>query len=464
MADFFHFFAFLCNSVKNNGIHIYVFCVINILVVRNGNPNINTNKKGKRMSVKKINPTAPSPKAQSSVAKTPEEKANTILTIKPKTGRTASVRCLEKVSEGLGCLVNWKTGKTIWKASEIAAKAMSAGLPTEVTDTIKPNSTRMAVSVAIEDSKWKRMRKEGKKIEVSLVHEDKNGNQTYGFLGWEKDGNDENAKASRKQFDRVCLGSDRKWLYKGQTEEAATFCNIVDFHLEHLSASDINTKVTTPMLGLLQSCRVGSASYFVRQTPENDELIEKWSSFMAEIDFELFPMTLAFDKRTQSSLVSGATADMTKRLEVQVNKIAEWKKKNRVHARSRDVALRELGKLMTDAELVEDALETKLKSLTDAINSAIDEANDIIKTTAPAGISAPIFAAMSKLLEREDKVLETTPHGKVYFFLVPEFTDFLANGKISPPARKCLRSLGYFHYIESGVVILRPLAEITNRV
>ena len=238
-------------------------------------------------------------------------------------------------------------------------------------------------------------------------------------MGFIKNGDDEKAKPTRDTIDKVVYDEkDKKWMSQGinGTTEAKEFCRIVDFHLSHYTASDVNTKVTTPMLKALNSCRIGSSSYFVRQTAANDEMVTNWSKFMSDIGYELFPVTAAKDLRTQGSLASGATAHMEKELDALVATVEKWEKDNRIHGRSKDACLDKLGILMENAEKVEEALQCKLTELTSAIDALQKQAMTIINSVAPNGVPPAIYEGIKNLLQR-DRVLQETPHGKVYFFM-----------------------------------------------
>ena len=390
----------------------------------------------------------------------PEPTTATTIEIKD----SVSSHTLKKVADGLGCLINWKTGKRTLTPHYVLEAAVHADLPTSIKSNVKRHSLTAAVNLVREDSRWKKENKiNGRVLEINMIFEDNNGNRTYELLAFDKTGKADKAVGNRYQYDKVVVDKVGAPLHSGQTDEAKEFINLVNHHIIHLAPADINQMITTPLLHMMRAVRVGSASYFIRSSKLNDELVEKWANFFGKIGFELFPLTLAFDKRTQASLASEAGASIQRRIDDVGKKVDGWKKKNRVHMRSKDVALEELGSILKDLHEVESVLQLNLSGLEDAANALRKEALDIVQVQTPSGVSPTIHAALKAMLV-EEKILERTDHGNIYFFMKKEWEQFHtpSTGKLTTSAKKSIKALGFYHFESDGIVILRPLAELKS--
>tara|TARA_Y100000593_G_C4314564_1_gene340161 strand:- start:907 stop:2097 length:1191 start_codon:yes stop_codon:yes gene_type:complete len=395
--------------------------------------------------MKPINPVPPSPNAETNNSTTTDVK-----------------NALSRVSDGLGYILMWSSSAFRLTSSDLQQRATDANLPQEIVDSIVPHTVTASVGLAISDTRWKRVKFNKRKIEANVLHVDQNGTQTIEFLGYSKIGDDGNAEGKRSQLDKVVIDNQGNWMHRGNSSEdfADTFISIVDHHLSHLGGNDVYEKVTRPVLKQLRSYRITRNNYYVAQTSENNDLINSLENFFGSIGYELVCLTQAMDGRTRDGLSNRASRDLQGRLDDVHKKIGDWKSQNRVHGRSQETVITRLGEIMTDAEGLESALGTDLKSLRDAITAAKQEALGIINSQAPAGVAPAVYSTIKAMLT-DDRIMQKTDHGNVYLFKQELFKDFIKGNAFTAQADRATAALGYYSYVAQGLVILRPRAELS---
>lgn len=370
---------------------------------------------------------------------------------------------IQKVADGLGYMLMWVSSTVRLTPKQLREFSKDSGLPQDITDSFESNSVKAAVGRAIADRKTKNLTYNDARVEVKVLNEDNNGNMTIEFLGYDTEGTEKSKKGKRTHLDKVVVGSDRSWLYKGSgnyNEFVNPFIDRVNFHLEHLGGNDVYERVTNPMLRELRAIRVTRNNYYVSQTERNNARIECLDKFFNKIGYKLICLTQAIDTRTRDGISQQVSNTLKERLEGIQDKVSEWKSKNRVHGRSSETVLRELGDILVDTENLESNLGITMQALKDMISSVKDEANGILDNQAPTGVLPAVFDDMKKLIADTSKVRETTDAGNVYLFPVGDFGEYAKGTSLQASADKALNVLGYYSYVAQGFVVVRPVAEL----
>jgi hypothetical protein len=378
--------------------------------------------------------------------------------------QTAQVtNTIQKVADGLGYMLMWVSSSIRLTPTQLQDFSKAAGLPQDITDSFENNSVKASVGRAISDRKTKSLTYNDNRVEVKVLNEDNNGNLTIEFLGYETEGDKTTKRGKRTHLDKVVVGSDRSWLFKGNgnyDECVLPFIERVNYHLDHLGGNDVYEKVTNPMLKELRAVRVTRNNYYVSQTDRNNARIECLDKFFNSIGYTLICLTQAIDTRTRDGISEQVSNTLKERLEGIQDKVTEWKSKNRVHGRSSETVLRELGDILVDTENLESNLGVTLKALKDTITTVKQEANGILDGQAPTGVLPAVFNDMKSLVSDSSKIQETTNNGNVYLFQVSEFGDYAKGTGLQASADRALNVLGYYSYVSQGYVILRPVQEL----
>ena len=161
----------------------------------------------------------------------------------------------------------------------------------EIVDSFVSNSVKAAVGRAIADRRTKSLQYNDARVEVKVLNEDNNGNLTIEFLGYDTEGSQSTKKGKRTHLDKVAIGSDRSWLFKGSgnyDEVVLPFIDRVNYHLDHLGGNDIYERVTNPMLKELRAVRVTRNNYYVSQSDRNNARIECLDKFYTKIGYNTY--------------------------------------------------------------------------------------------------------------------------------------------------------------------------------
>lgn len=379
---------------------------------------------------------------------------------KPKQPNAANGNTISNISQGLGYLIMW-TGSTTQAYTDMQKFAVDAQLPSSITKDITQHTVAASLGLAKNDARWRKVLHNGYRVEVKqLSYDDKSGVHVMEFLGYSIDDDGKSKKGKREHFDKVALDSNGAWIAKGSTEAAAEFIKLVDDHRSNLRGQDVYEKVTGPVLKMLKRVRIARNCYFVTNSKENNDLIDKLDDFFSKIGYSLICLTQKNDNRTKKGLTSQIKAELDSRMAEITSKVQDWKSKNRVHGRSSKKVFEELAEILEETKGIEKALSCSLQSLQDEILQVQTEANVIINSQAPTGVNDVVYNDFKTLLGNTKNVIEDTTHGAVLMCKASDLAQYVKGDKLNKSAVNVLKSLGYYHFMADGIIILRPIAEL----
>ena len=393
--------------------------------------------------------------------------------IKPQQADNAS-NLPDGISQGLGYLVMW-AGSTTQTYQDMKQRAVDAKLPTSITENIVQHSVEAALGLAKNDARWKKVIHNDSRVEAKVLsHDPTTGTTVMEFLGYETTQDQKGGKkGKRTHLDAVAIDNNGSWLSKGKTDIAKEFIALVDDHRAMLRGQDLYAMITAPTLKAMRRVRIARNCFYVANSKENNELIQSLDTFMASVGYNLICLTQKDDQRTKDGLTARIKEDLTERISDVVSKVADWKSKNRVHGRSSKKVFEELTAIFEDTKEMESALSVSLENLQKQIQSCRDEANVIIANQAPTGINTLIYDDFEKAMKRPGNLLQDTENGAIFMVSLAEkegneenasLSQYVNGDSLKKDAVRALKQLGYYSYIKDSLMILRPIAELTNSV
>ena len=360
---------------------------------------------------------------------------------------------IAKAVEGLGHLCFWNI-KGAYKPEKLRQAAIDVGLPSYIN--IPDRDIRGSVTCSNRKFKYKNPTT-GMAVKAEIVHEDYIG-ITVGFL--EREVNSKNAKWL--QFDSVTIDWQKLFIDSGNSNAAEKYVDLLNREMEHYFGNDIRYQIITPILKKTHSITLHAGLRFITKNYEEELL--RLQEFMEEIGAEFNVMTQLSNDLTKKTIKSEATKTLSKRVAEVTEKLSVWKERATIRSDAEENMLAELSDIKDQAELIQDALQIKLSSITTELEAAKDEAMALIKGQAPKGMSKVINAFKNAMV---DEYSLKNKDGEV-FFMVPEeewadmglnFRYRKTDGNLAKRsvALSALKSIGHYAYVKDENLVIRPL-------
>ena len=213
----------------------------------------------------------------------------------------------------------------------------------------------------------------------------------------------------------------------------------------------------------MKAFRLSTSNYYVSNTQVNRDKLAELRLFLESVGFQLFTLTQAKDATTQFALTAQVEDMLQERIADVQSKVTEWKSKNRVHGRSEKAVLDELASILTDAKELESSLETELQSIKDELKVVEQEAQLILSNQAPSDLNPVCYEYFKGILADPNNIGAQTADGDVYMVSISdENKAFCTSSGVKKYAERVINSLGYWAFMSSGLILLRPLSELTN--
>lgn len=367
-------------------------------------------------------------------------------------------KALKSIEQGFGFLVTWKKdGFTFMSPTLLTAEA--GKIPMQDFVNFEPHTVRQAIKLACSDRSFTKVKENGAKVEARLVHEDEEqGLYTIEFLSYQKKSEKE---GERNQTDRVVLDMNGSQLDSGTSELATTWLTAFQKHLNNWNGNDIYLHVINPYLKAMKAFPVSTSNYYVANNSRNQTLLSELRTFLESIQYKLFVLTQAKDSQTQEALSDQFNSILSERLQSVQNKVDEWRYKSRVHGKSEEAVLSELGSILTDAMELESSLETELKDLKSQLSTVRQEADLILNSQSPSGINPAIFEKIKQMVQTES--MDIGDGQKTWIFAMQDsLQGFVVGSKLRADVDKALHHLGFYGFINNGYICVKELKTLDS--
>jgi len=395
----------------------------------------------------KVNPRKPKPKPK------PKTKA-----LQPEIKSTSKAESDEDViaqaAKGLGHLCFWDI-KGHYKPDELRTKASHFKLPTYVT--LPDRESRSCLSAACR--KFRFIDDDGKPFKAEIVFEDDFG-YTVGLLKRDKP---EERKAKWEQMDSVYLeviGSAYRFSDTGSSASADMYVKLALKELEHYFGNDIRHYVVNPIMKGCRALQLHAGLRFISIKYEK-ELINL-QKFLASIGAEFHVLTQLDNAMTRNTISGEVKKTLSEKVKSLQEKLAGWKTRTVIRSDAEAGLLTELRELKEQTELMQDALQIKLTSLTTALADAREEALEMINERPNSRVKE-----VKKWQSIMDESYTTEENGETIFLIPKEDWDSYGlkfrfrktDGHFAEKstATKILNQLGHYAYVKDNHLVIRPL-------